>query len=170
MLQVKQYFQKSFRVFGHMIDQVIFSGPNMKDTQTGQHGEKNFETEQWTKYRRALEGRRGRKAYYCDPHSCEPLSQTHTLVPTTVNIPYNQLFLSIPSINAFPQPKQQPEKSLWNAADIPPAFHETPLFYQHLIGQNPPTQEQCVTIFDPKVVTQSGRIEGKSNCVLLTRV
>jgi hypothetical protein len=140
MLQVKQYFQKSFRVFGHMIDQVIFSGPNMKDTQTGQHGEKNFETEQWTKY------------------------------PTTVNIPYNQLFLSIPSINAFPQPKQQPEKSLWNAADIPPAFHETPLFYQHLIGQNPPTQEQCVTIFDPKVVTQSGRIEGKSNCVLLTRV
>jgi hypothetical protein len=27
-----------------------------------------------------------------------------------------------------------------------------------------------VTILDPKVATQSGRIEGKSNCVLLTMV
>ena len=28
----------------------------------------------------------------------------------------------------------------------------------------------CVTILDPKVANLSGRIEGKSNCVLLTTV
>jgi hypothetical protein len=31
-------------------------------------------------------------------------------------------------------------------------------------------QARDVTILDPKVATQSGRIEGKSNCVLLTTV
>jgi hypothetical protein len=43
-----------------------------------------------------------------------------------------------------------------------------------LQGGSPPCQKslagyaEYVTILDPKVATQSGRIEGKSNCVLLT--
>jgi hypothetical protein len=36
--------------------------------------------------------------------------------------------------------------TLWNPTQVPPELSDTPSFYQHLIGPNPPTASQCAEI------------------------
>jgi hypothetical protein len=61
-------------------------------------------------------------------------------------------------MTTFPELTLQPDKFLWNPANILPVFRDTPLFYQCLIGEQPPTQEQC------KMISQALGTEGLFTC------
>jgi hypothetical protein len=47
----------------------------------------------------------------------------------------------VPLLTSPPSPP--PQVSIWPLASIPPPLHDTPLYYQKLLGPHPPTATQC---------------------------
>jgi hypothetical protein len=102
--------------------------------------------------------RKNRCLWYGNPVECAPPDAT-ALFPTTIKQSWATTICSFPSKSTIPTVREQPSKSIWNPANTPPVFQNTPVFFQHLIGSTPPTQNQCElisdTIQDEELVTCS---------------
>jgi hypothetical protein len=80
-----------------------------------------------------------------DPVPCEP--PVMTLHPTTVKVHQN-VILSSHSFHPFPVHNVPISTSLWQQKEISPAFENTPVAYQHIIGHWPPTTVECDQIVE----------------------
>jgi hypothetical protein len=66
-----------------------------------------------------------------------------SLVPATVLYSTDYLLCLSHSSECISDQEVQPATTLWNPANIPPTFYDTPTFYQCLIGDAIPTTDQC---------------------------
>jgi len=112
------------------------------------------ESDSWQIYHRHHTGRRQRHPIYGDPEDSDQQPQLGALYPTAPLKQSDGNLRSQPSMTTIPELTLQPNKSLWNPENIPPVFRDTPLFYQCLIGEQPPTQEQY------KMISQALGTEG----------
>lgn len=94
--------------------------------------------------RNPLITRRG-NMLFGNPHTGPRPSQEGT--PITVEEIRPSLYRDELSLNPFPDTTDIPQPSLWDEDTIPPAFKNTPKFFQHLfIGAEPLTQSHCEDI------------------------
>jgi hypothetical protein len=101
----------------------------------------------WKEYTVLPHVRKHRRLRYSNPVECATPNLT-ALFPTTIKSESALTISSFPSKSKIPIARDQPSKSIWNPANIPPVFQNTPVFYQRLIGPRPPTQYQCELISD----------------------
>jgi hypothetical protein len=51
--------------------------------------------------------------------------------------------ISNPSFNAFPTDSAPEQLQFWDPAQVPPPLQHTPIYFQRMIGETPPTSTQC---------------------------
>jgi hypothetical protein len=99
----------------------------------------------WYKYSNLPTSRltRHRENQYANPVLSSP--PTDYCYPITVT-KENHYIYSVPSQSGFPVEYSNSTPQLWDSSETPAPFHNTPYFYQWLIGPTPLTLAQCIDL------------------------
>ncbi len=99
----------------------------------------------WKRYSPTHSGRVTRRS--CTLYSfiqwCDPPDYPGLLFPTTVVPSTNQGIRSIPSASSLVTSSSSPDLQLWSPEQIPPELANTPVFFQRLLGPEPPSAFAC---------------------------
>jgi hypothetical protein len=71
--------------------------------------------------------------------------QAHMLPATAIHHIDGSIFMLV-TPTPFSNTPPPPGPTLWDSDQVPPASHNTPVFFQRLIGKDPPTQQNCKEI------------------------
>jgi hypothetical protein len=108
--------------------------------------EQDPRTELWTTYLPVSSHRRTRRSarIYMNGVYQQNAPARESLFPATISRELEVLTASV-STSVFPLSMPVQPRDLWQHADVPPALHDTPPFYQHLLNL-PLSASQCEDI------------------------